>query len=71
LSIFVDTPKELCLQRGLELDGATGKTKEELNQMWEQWFAEEDEYMQRDQPVSHADIVIDGTKPFEEQISVD
>jgi len=71
LSIFVDTPKEICLQRGIERDGAyrTGKTREELEQMWNGWFEEENKYMDRDNPKAHADIVIDGTKPFENQVS--
>jgi uridine kinase len=71
LSIFVDTPKELCLKRGIVRDSNTGKTIDELNQMWERWFEEEDVYMRRDQPKQHADIVIDGTSPFREQMTVD
>jgi uridine kinase len=71
LSIFVDTPKKLCLQRGIERDASTGKTIDELNLMWERWFEEEDSYMRRDQSKDHADIVIDGTNPFEEQVTVD
>ena len=68
LSIFVDTPKKVCLQRGIERDGSTGKTKEELEKVWQGWFDEEDKYMRRDNPKAYADIITDGTKPFEEQI---
>lgn len=72
LAIFVDTPKDICLERGMERDSrSTGKTKDELKQMWEGWFEGEDNYLQRDQPRQRADIEIDGTKPFEDQISVD
>lgn len=71
LSIFVDTPKELCLKRGIERDTNTGKTTGELIQMWEGWFEEEDVYMRRDQPKEHADIVIDGTNPVGEQLTLD
>jgi hypothetical protein len=39
--------------------------------MWEGWFEEEDAYMRRDQPKEHADIVIDGTNPIGEQLTVD
>jgi len=67
--IFVDTPKDICLQRGIERDTGTGKSKEELTKMWEDWFDEEDKYIQRDSPKSKADIVVEGTKLFEEQIS--
>lgn len=67
-SIFVDTPKEICLQRGVERDSGTGKSKEEITDMWEKWFEEEDEYIQRDDPKENADLVVDGTKSFDEQI---
>jgi len=70
LRIFVDTPKDVCLERGIERDTGTGKSKDELTQMWEDWFAEEDKYMQSDNPKEKADIVVDGTKPFEKQIKV-
>lgn len=67
-SIFVDTPKEICLERGVERDLSTGKNKKEITEMWEKWFEEEDRYMQRDSPKENANLVVDGTKPFEEQI---
>lgn len=70
-SIFVDTPKETCLQRGIERDTGTGKSKEELAKMWEQWFAEEDAYIKRDSPKENADLVTDGTKPFDDQIELE
>jgi uridine kinase len=67
--IFVDTPKHICFERGLARDTGTGKTKEELNKIWEEWFKEEEEYIRRDNPKAKADLVIDGTKPLEDQIS--
>lgn len=67
-SIFVDTPKDVCLQRGVERDLSTGKSEEEITEMWEKWFEEESKYIQRDNPKGHADLVVDGTKPFDEQI---
>ena len=70
LRIFVDTPKDICMKRGIERDTGTGKSKEELTKMWEDWFAKEDTYIQRDNPKEKADTVIDGTKPFDEQIEV-
>jgi uridine kinase len=69
LKIFVDTPKDICLGRGIERDSITGKTKEELTAMWVGWREAEDKYLQRDHPQEWADIRIDGTKPFEDQIS--
>ncbi len=70
LSIFVDTPLELCLRRGVDRDlkSGTGKSEEELTRMWREWFAEENSYFERDNPKEHADIVVDGTIPFEDQI---
>jgi uridine kinase len=68
LSIFVDTPKDVCLDRGVNRDTGTGKSIEELTKMWEDWFTEEDVYIKRDNPKGNADIVIDSTKPFEDQI---
>jgi len=69
LSIFVDTPKHICLVRGVARDVGNGKDKEELAILWEKWLAEEDVYLKRDNPKEKADIIVDGTKPFEEQIS--
>lgn len=66
--IYVDTPKDVCLERGVQRDTVTGKSKEELTKMWEDWFAEEENYMQSDNPKAKADLIIDGTKPFEEQL---
>lgn len=72
VSIFIDTSRALCLRRGVERDEGynTGKTKEEIEEMWNSWCEAEDAYIQRDNPKAHADIVLDGTKPFEEQAGV-
>jgi uridine kinase len=53
-TIWVETPKELCLKRGLERDG-----QDKLEQ-WQKWFTEEDKYIARDNPRAHADIEISG-----------
>ena len=66
--IFVDTPKDICLKRGIERDTGANLSQGEVERMWQAWFAEEDEYMQRDNPIAKADIVIDGTKEFTKQI---
>jgi uridine kinase len=68
LGIFVDTPEGICLERGIARDLSTGKSREELQKIWQDWLKDEDEYMERDLPAKYADIVIDGTRPFEEQI---
>ena len=53
-AIFVETDPELRLKRGLERDG------EEALPLWQQWMAEEDEYLLRDRPEEYADVVISG-----------
>ena len=69
LGIFVDTPRVTCLQRGFERDkGQDGKSDEEIRQMWSEWYAKEDIYIKRDNPKDFADIVVDGSKSFTNQI---
>lgn len=68
LRIFVDTPKEVCLERGLQRDASTGKSEAELTKMWEEWFQKEISYMKRDNPKEKADIVLAGVSAFGEQI---
>lgn len=70
IGIFVDTPREICLQRGIKRDinNDTGKTEAEITAMWEKWASDEDVYIAREEPWEYADIVIDGTKPLEEQL---
>ncbi len=55
-SIWVNTPREERLRRGLERDGEGAKDK------WAKWMADEDDYVKREQPEQKADIVISGTE---------
>lgn len=65
--IFVDTPLEVCLQRGLERDrGQDDKSDDEIKRMWEQWYVKEEVYVARDNPKEFADLVLNGTQPLEE-----
>ena len=68
INIFIDTPRELCFQRGIERDLSSGKSREELEAMWNNELDGEEGYMQRDDPKSKADIIIEGTKPINEQL---
>jgi uridine kinase len=69
LGIFVDTPLEICLQRGFERDkGQDGKSDEEIKSMWRDWYKKEDVYLSRDNPEAFADLVLDGTRSFKDQI---
>jgi uridine kinase len=53
-SVWVETPREIRLARGLERDG------EDARGLWEQWMAEEDEYVRREHPRERADAVVAG-----------
>ncbi len=53
-AIWVETPEELCLQRGIERDG------EEMREQWEKWFADEEKYIERDRPQDYVDISVSG-----------
>jgi uridine kinase len=53
-AIWVETPKELCLKRGLKRDG------EEALPKWQKWIKEEDKYIARDNPRSYANTEISG-----------
>ncbi len=66
LKIWVETPKLLCLERGLAREHLP---KETVLQTWQEvWQPLEDAYIAEANPMSLADIVIDGTKAFEYQL---
>jgi len=53
-SIWIETPRELRLQRGLERDG------EDARAQWEEWMEAEDGYIERERPAARADTVLRG-----------
>ena len=53
-SIWIETPRELRLGRGLQRDG------EEMRADWERWMAGEDRYVERERPADHADVILRG-----------
>jgi uridine kinase len=60
VKIWIDCPHEVRLRRGVERDGVENRWK------WEQiWIPEEDEYFLRDRPDVRADLILDGTRPFD------
>jgi len=63
LRIWVETPREVCLERGLARDG------QEAAKAWYFWQQQEDEYIRDFKPEEKADIIVDGTKSFEEQLT--
>lgn len=65
VKIWVETPKDICLERGLARENMP---REKIIPAWKIWQQQEDDYIRDFKPQEKADIVIDGTKPFEEQL---
>ena len=53
-SIWVETPRELRLARGLARDGEGMRTQ------WEEWMAAEDRHIADERPAEHADLILPG-----------
>ncbi|MFD2680297.1 uridine kinase family protein [Bacillus seohaeanensis] len=54
--IWVESPKELRLSRGIERDG------EENRHLWEDlWMPAEEQYIREQQPLKTVDLIVDGT----------
>jgi uridine kinase len=54
--IWVDSPREFRLERGVKRDGNGNR------HMWENiWLPAEDRYFEIQKPAQYADIIIDGT----------
>ena len=56
--IWVETPADERLRRGLERDG------EDALADWETWGADEDRHYAADPTRDHADVIVDGTVPI-------
>lgn len=67
LKIWVETPADISLARGLERDKMP--RKQALKAWNEVWKPKEDMYIKEIDPLKTADIVVDGTKPFEDQLA--
>ena len=56
VSVWVDCPREVRLERGVARDG------EEMRSKWtDSWMPGEDEYFERDRPREHALFIYDGS----------
>ena len=55
-TIWIETPRDVRLRRGLERDGEGARAQ------WEQWMAEEDEYVARERPHETAHVVLPGDR---------
>jgi uridine kinase len=53
-SVWVDTPADVRMERGLERDGADARP------LWLQWMAEENEWAKNESPKEHVDLVVLG-----------
>ncbi|TDP41004.1 AAA domain-containing protein [Nocardia ignorata] len=59
LSIWVETPRDTRLRRGLDRDGAQALP------LWQRWMAAEDAHFAADRTPDHADVIVDGWHPQE------
>ena len=56
LRIWVEAPRRLRLARGVARDGEESRT------VWEtRWMPSEDRYIERDDPISAAHLIVDGS----------
>lgn len=53
-SIWVETPRDERLRRGLERDGESSAAQ------WAEWMAEEDKWVAAESPVDYVDLVVSG-----------
>jgi uridine kinase len=53
--IWVETPREICLERGLARDGPDALP------LWEAWSAKEEQYWSEQRPRGSADAIVDGS----------
>ena len=54
-SIWVNTPKDICIARGVERDG------EKMRQQWEKWWAAEEDYIREHKPQDYVNEIVSGT----------
>ncbi|AHH21446.1 putative uridine kinase [Nocardia nova SH22a] len=59
LSIWVETPRETRLARGLDRDGVQALP------LWQRWMAAEEVHFAVDRTPEHADVMVDGQHPQE------
>ena len=66
LKVWVEAPRDLTLNRGIS---RSSMPKERAEKVWrELWKPLEDEYIKETNPKDMADIVIDGTQSYDQQI---
>jgi uridine kinase len=55
-SVWVETSRDERLRRGLERDG------EDARAQWDEWMAEENEYLKLERPAQRADLIVSGAQ---------
>ena len=55
-SIWIETARNVRLQRGIDRDG------EDARMQWERWMAAEDRYIESERPAEHVDVVLRGDR---------
>jgi uridine kinase len=66
--IWVGTPKEVCLSRGIARNPPLARDR--VIAVWEEvWQPREDQFIETFRPTDQADLVVDGTQPFENQVA--
>ncbi len=68
LRIWVETPPEICLERGLGRDGGIALGERAVLAWTTVWQPREEAYIALTKPQRRADLVLDGTRPFEPQL---
>ena len=67
LKIWLETPRQICLERGLARDHMP---KDRVLSAWKDvWQPQEDIYIQKEHPMEQANMVIYGDKPFKDQLT--
>lgn len=67
LKIWVETPRDICLKRGVARERLPQDTV--LKTWRDVWQPLEDAYIAEYLPVTKADVIFDGTKPFKDQLN--
>jgi uridine kinase len=53
-SIWIETPRDVCLGQGVQRDG------EDVRQQWIEGTNAEDDYIMRERPIEYADLIVSG-----------
>ena len=68
LTIWVETPREVALNRGIH---RSSMSEDKAEKAWREiWKPMEDKYILETKPAGNASIVIDGTKPYDNQLTL-